>query len=284
MSDEPVWKCTEPGQTSGYARASTNHQVASPKIQEDQIRQYAEKAGLCPGSMVEMYVDPGISARYVSLDERPAGSILCRRLKEGDHVIFAKLDRGFRSLADFIGVTDDWVRRGVTIHVINMPGGGQIDMTTATGRMMMRILAVFAEFDNDLRRERILEALAARRAAGLRGTKHAPFGYMWSPTREYSPIAKKKVWKLVPNEIEREVARKVVLIRHTTGAGWEAIAQIIRDSGIQVPGQTQVNRGSLYRYYQKMRDLGMIVDGRPTADWKDPPNLQPYHVKKEKTS
>jgi putative DNA-invertase from lambdoid prophage Rac len=79
-----------------------------------------------------------------------------------DVIVVWRLDRWGRSLADLV----------VTLKALHELGVGfvslteAIDLTTPSGRAMAGMLAVFAEFERDIMRERVKAGLAQARAAG----------------------------------------------------------------------------------------------------------------------
>jgi len=62
-----------------------------------------------------------------------------------------KLDRLARSTADLYRIISELTERGVAFKVVDDPS---IDTTSRTGKLIMGILALIAEFENDIRRER----------------------------------------------------------------------------------------------------------------------------------
>jgi DNA invertase Pin-like site-specific DNA recombinase len=251
---------------AGYGRASTSRQVESPHVQEEMIRKYAEARGLCKYDDVIMYIDPATSGK-TSIDRREAGGLMCKSLRKGDSVIFTKLDRGFRSLINFVEVIDTWANEGVEVHILNFPGG-HLDLSSPVGRLLLRILAVFAEFERELISQRIKEAYEARRLSGIRTNIKAPFGYMLSGRRKYHKLARKYLHVVEPNEPMREVAREVVLVKNTTDMTWQQIADLFEH--VQVPGLKKITKGTVHRMYHKMIALGLVnPDGTPKPGWVD---------------
>src|ERR1700745_1466925 len=83
-----------------YTRVSTHEQAAeglSLDAQEEQCRGYA-KSQRTTGN-VEVVVEKGVSGS-IPVADRPMGGAMLERLKKGDGLIAAKLDRLFRSPTD----------------------------------------------------------------------------------------------------------------------------------------------------------------------------------------
>jgi DNA invertase Pin-like site-specific DNA recombinase len=83
----------------------------------------------------------------------------------GDVLIVWKLDRLGRSLIDLIGFVEKLNANGIGLKVL-AGHGAMIDTTRPEGRMIFGILAVLAEFERELIRER---TKAGMRAAKQRG-------------------------------------------------------------------------------------------------------------------
>ena len=77
----------------------------------------------------------------------------------GDTLVVTKLDRFARSAEDAITVIKALVKRNVRVHILNM---GIVE-DTPTGRLMLTILAGFAEFERDMIVERLSEGKAVAR-------------------------------------------------------------------------------------------------------------------------
>jgi DNA invertase Pin-like site-specific DNA recombinase len=91
-----------------------------------------------------------------------------------DTLVVAKLDRLTRSVADFAAIMEWAKANGKTIVSI----AESFDLSTAAGRMVAQIMAVFAEFERERISERCAESAAKLARVGRwRGGK-VPFGYV----------------------------------------------------------------------------------------------------------
>jgi len=86
-------------------------------------------------------------------------------LREGDTLLVTKIDRLARSTSDLYRIISDLAERGVAFKVIDDPS---IDTTSRTGKLIMGILALIAEFENDIRRERQQDGINKAKAKGVR--------------------------------------------------------------------------------------------------------------------
>jgi DNA invertase Pin-like site-specific DNA recombinase len=173
-----------------------------------------------------IFVDEAVSAYKVRLLRRPAGGRLGDILRRDDMVVFPRLDRAFRGVADFAVTIERWQRAGNLVHFVNP----QVDMTTAYGRAFAAIAATFAELESSLKSERLKEAQAQGRERGQKMGRHASFGWKqegWT-TRIVSGELK-QVPRMVPNEQEREEVRLIVQWRDIEGISFAAIADRLEE-------------------------------------------------------
>lgn len=164
-----------------YARVSKDKDQTTEN-QLLQLRQWAAAANV---TVAGEWEEP-ISSR----DTRPKKEEVLRKLRLGelDGVAFVSLSRWGRSLSELARELDEALERGWTI--ISLKEGLRFD--TAAGRMYAGILAVFAQFERDLVRERTLAGLARAKAQGKtlgRPRKHAPK----TPPANLDPISPQEV-------------------------------------------------------------------------------------------
>jgi DNA invertase Pin-like site-specific DNA recombinase len=134
----------------GYMRVSTGEQ--SLDLQRDALARTG----------CERIYDDVCSSRAT---DRPGLSKALDAAREGDALVVWKLDRIGRSLPHVVGLVGDLQKRGVGLKVLT----GDVDTTTATGRLVFGIFATLAEFERDLIHERTMAGLAAARARGRAG-------------------------------------------------------------------------------------------------------------------
>jgi DNA invertase Pin-like site-specific DNA recombinase len=85
-------------------------------------------------------------------------------VREGDVLVVTRMDRLARSLVDLRNIVDRLNGKGVGFRALQQ---GAIDTTRSDGRLMLNILASFAEFETDIRKERQLEGIAKAKAANI---------------------------------------------------------------------------------------------------------------------
>jgi len=96
--------------------------------------------------------------------ERPKRDLLLKaaRQREIDVILVWRLDRWGRSVTDLIGTLKELSDLGIGFVSLTEA----LDLTTATGRAMAGLLAVFAEFERDLLRERVKAGIAHAKKLG----------------------------------------------------------------------------------------------------------------------
>lgn len=114
------------------------------------------------GNAPGYFFDRAHTAWRIGFNQRPAAFALNRVLKRGDHVVTYSIDRCFRSVKAFCDQIQDWEKRGIYFHSVTE----NLNFDTAEGKMMARMLAVFAEYYSDLISERTKEAVAIKRLTG----------------------------------------------------------------------------------------------------------------------
>ena len=133
----------------GYARISTADQTAGLA---DQIREL-EKAG-CTKFYTEQV--SGVEAK------RPQLEAALGYLRDGDSFVVTKPDRLARSTANLLSIVQDLTERSIQVRILSM----NVDTSTATGKLMLSVLASVATFERDLMLERQRAGIAAAKAEG----------------------------------------------------------------------------------------------------------------------
>ena len=140
-----------------YARVSTNDQQTLP-MQLRALREYAARRGWIVAMQVK---EVGSGAAQRQMREK---LIQAARRREIDVVLVWRLDRWGRSVTDLLATLQDLEHLGVGFVSLTEA----LDLTTPTGRAMAGLLAVFAEFEREILRERVRAGLAHARQNGKR--------------------------------------------------------------------------------------------------------------------
>lgn len=138
-----------------YSRVSTHDQQTLP-LQQKAMREYARKRGWTAALQIK---EIGSGAKT-----RPQREELLKaaRRREVDVIIVWRLDRWGRSLADLVTTLKELSDLGVGFVSLTEA----IDLTTPSGRALAGMLAVFAEFERDILRERVKAGIAQAREQG----------------------------------------------------------------------------------------------------------------------
>jgi DNA invertase Pin-like site-specific DNA recombinase len=150
-------------QVIGYVRVSTEEQSTSGAGLAAQ-RAAIEAECLHRGwHLVEVIEDAGYSAKDL---KRPGVQVALETLQQGDAgaLVVAKLDRLSRSMIDFTTVMATASKQGWALVALDCA----VDTSTPAGEAMANVLATFAQFERRLIGQRTREALAAKRASGVR--------------------------------------------------------------------------------------------------------------------
>ena len=140
-----------------YARVSTNDQQTIP-LQIRALREYAVRRGWTIALQVK---EVGSGASQRQLREK---LLEAARRREIDVVLVWRLDRWGRSVADLLATLQELEHLGVGFVSLTEA----LDLTTPAGRAMAALLAVFAEFEREILRERVRAGLAHARQNGKR--------------------------------------------------------------------------------------------------------------------
>ena len=138
-----------------YARVSTHDQQTLP-LQLSAMREYAEHRGW---DIVMTVQDIGSGVR-----ERPKREDLIRaaRQREVDLILVWRLDRWGRSLVNLVTTLQELT--ALRVGFVSLSEA--LDLTTPSGRALAGMLAVFAEFERDILRDRVKAGIAQARKEG----------------------------------------------------------------------------------------------------------------------
>ncbi|HAT1821738.1 TPA: recombinase family protein [Legionella pneumophila] len=141
-----------------YARVST-HDQQTLDLQIEAMKKYAQAR--------QWDIESEITEIGSGAKERPKRVELINQAKRRqiDVIIVWKLDRWGRSVNDLFHTLNELNNLGVGFISLTEA----LDLTTATGRAMAGLLAIFAEFEREILRERVKAGIAHARS---KGTSH----------------------------------------------------------------------------------------------------------------
>jgi DNA invertase Pin-like site-specific DNA recombinase len=140
-----------------YARVSTSDQQTLP-MQSRALREYAARRGWAITVQIRE-VGSGATKR-----EAREKLLEAARRREIDVVLVWRLDRWGRSVTDLLATLQELEHLGVGFVSLTEA----LDLTTPAGRAMAGLLAIFAEFEREILRERTRAGLAQARLNGKR--------------------------------------------------------------------------------------------------------------------
>jgi DNA invertase Pin-like site-specific DNA recombinase len=179
----------------GYARVSTNDQETATQVA-------ALKAAGCERT----YREKASGGRW----DRPELHRLVDQIRKGDVLVVWKLDRLSRSLRDVLTIMERLAEAEAGFRSLTEA----IDTTTAAGRMMMRMVGAFAEFERAMLRERTKAGLdSARREGRIGGRPPKLTSQQQSEIRKMVSKGRKtaadvaRLFKVHPATVSRLLAR-----------------------------------------------------------------------------
>ena len=190
-----------------YARVSTKQQTTETQL--DELRKVCEQN---EWKVVSEFVDEGISGAK-GRDKRPGLDKMMQGIvrKDFELVVVWSLDRLGRSVQHLINLLSDMREKGVDVYSHKQG----IDTTTTTGRMMFQFLSIFADFEREMIRERVI---AGQQRARMRGVKLGR-----------RPISKEKVEAIL--ELRRD-GMGMNRIAKTLGVGSSQVHRVCNEIGV----------------------------------------------------
>ena len=154
----------------GYIRVSTQNQVddgISLEAQKDAIKTWCLANNY---DLVNVFMDTGISGK--SVNNREGLKQALDAIENGMALVAYSLSRISRSTKDMILLAEKLAKKGADLVSITE----KIDTTSASGKMIFKMLAVLNEFERDLISERTKTALAHKKVNG-QVYSPIPFGF-----------------------------------------------------------------------------------------------------------
>ncbi len=189
----------------GYTRCSTEEQADSGlgiAAQEAAIRAECERRGW---TLAAIHTD-AISGKSVANRPGLAAALTAVETGAAAGIVVAKLDRLSRSLADFASLMARAQAAGWNLVALDLG----IDLASAAGEFMANVMASAAQWERRIIGQRTRDALAVKRASGVRLGR--------------------------PAVLEGAV-RARILSAYEAGAGWSAIARDLNADGVATAHQ-----------------------------------------------
>ena len=185
-----------------YARVST-HDQQTLAMQVEAMTCYVSNRGW---DVIEQVKDVGSGSK-----DRPARESLLKtaRRREVDVIVVWRLDRWGRSVADLMTTLRELTDLGVGFVSLTEA----LDLTTPSGRAMAGMLAIFAEFEREILRERVRAGIAQARKEGR------PHGRPRSASLKAEDVLRLKAERVSHSEIARRLGIGRTSVRRILAAG-----------------------------------------------------------------
>ena len=135
-----------------YTRVSTSEQETSNQLLEIKSAGYLIEP--------HRYIEERISGS-VEAFKRPAFLQLTQKLEQGDTLVVTKLDRLGRDSIDVQKTVQWFSAQGIRLIVLQL---GNLDLTSSSGFLMIKVLSAVADFERQLIIERVQAGLARAKA------------------------------------------------------------------------------------------------------------------------
>jgi len=206
--------------TGIYVRVSTEEQAKegfSIRAQQEKLKDFIR---IKDWELYDIYIDEGISGKNIT--DRPDVNRLITDViqKKIQNVLVFKIDRLTRSTRDLINLMDLFRENGCAFNSLME----SIDTQTASGRMFVKIIGIFAEFERENLIERVSVANEKKAREGYLNSSYiVPYGY----SREIGNR------DLSTNEEESEIIKEIFLLYLQKHQTLNAIAKVLNMRNIK---------------------------------------------------
>lgn len=202
-------------------------ETTSPQRQ----REAGEGAAARIGAEVVGYAeDLDVSASRTTPFERPELGDWLARPDDYDVVVWWRLDRAVRSMADMADLARWAKRHGKRLIFAEGPGGAslELDMTSIMSELIVMLLAFAAQMESQSIKERVTGANAALRSVGRYSGGLPPYGY--KPV----PLPDGEGWTLAPDPEQVGVIEAMIRML-VDGDTPHSIAAHVNAAGVMTP-------------------------------------------------
>ncbi|MDR0943730.1 MAG: recombinase family protein [Ruminococcus sp.] len=232
-------------ETGIYVRVSTEEQAQegfSIRAQEQKLKDYAR---IKDWQIYKIYADEGISGKDIK--GRPAVKELIADVESGKikNVLVFKIDRLTRSTADLIYLVDTFNKYDCAFNSLLE----SIDTHTASGRMFLKIIGIFAEFEreNIIERTRVGVERKVKEGYSL-CTAQASYGYDRAIGERIQTI----------NEEEAEIVREIFDMFVTGGETLTNIARLLNLRGVKTKADKTWDSSKIRRLLKNSNYIGNV--------------------------
>ncbi|MFF9171741.1 MULTISPECIES: recombinase family protein [unclassified Streptomyces] len=215
----------------GAIRLSRYHDsTTSPEVQEEMITLAAHRIG---GVLVGWAKDIDVSALKTSPWEREELLYWLERPPEWDVLIWQRMDRAVRSMADMADLGRFAKQHGKRLVFASGPGGDmlELDFGSAMSELIMLILAFAAQLEGQTIIERNQGAAARLQSLGRWAGGPVPYGFQ--PVRKMFPDGNEGWW--LGEHPETADIRRAAIARTIARKSYASTTAWLNDSGAITP-------------------------------------------------
>lgn len=232
-------------ETGIYLRVSTEEQAQegfSIRAQEQKLKDFAR---IKDWAIYKIYADEGISGKDIT--GRPAVKEMIADVEAGHikNVLVFKIDRLTRSTADLIYLVDLFNQHDCAFNSLME----SIDTQTASGRMFIKIIGIFAEFE----RENIME----RTRVGVERKVKEGFSLCTAtPSYGFDRPVGQKIQTI--NEDEASVVREIFDLYVNEGATLTDVARRLNLRGVATKREKNWDSTKIRRVLKNVNYIGSV--------------------------
>jgi len=235
-------------ETAVYCRVSTDEQALEGYSIRGQVEKLKAYVSAKSWAVYDVYLDEGISGK--NMTERPAINRMLEDIKAGyvKNVLVFKLDRLTRSVADLVQLIDLFKTHGCAFNSLTE----SIDTSTASGRMFLKIIGIFAEFERENIGERVRLGMERKAREGYSiACGNTSFGYDKDNTDKIQKI----------NPAEAETVRRVFDMYTRQNMTLNGIAKTLNKEKVPTKLNNVWNSGTIYMLLTNPVHIGVVRYG-----------------------
>ncbi|UXT62735.1 recombinase family protein [Staphylococcus aureus] len=235
-----------------YVRVSTEMQSSEGYSITGQINQIEEYCQFNNFKVVDVYADRGISGKSMN---RPALQRMLQDAKNGhiDCVMVYKTNRLARNTSDLLKIVEDLHKQNVEFFSLSE----RMEVSTSSGKLMLQVLASFAEFEHNNIVDNIFMGQTIRAKEGYY-QGNLPLGYEKIPDSKH---------ELMINQHEANIV-KYIFEAYAKGHGYRKIANALNHKGYVTKKGKPFSVGSITYILSNPFYIGQIQFAK-YKDWNE---------------
>ncbi|RIM19066.1 recombinase family protein [Staphylococcus chromogenes] len=235
-----------------YVRVSTEMQSSEGYSITGQINQIEEYCQFNNFKVVDVYEDRGISGKSMN---RPALQRMLQDAKNGhiDCVMVYKTNRLARNTSDLLKIVEDLHKQNVEFFSLSE----RMEVSTSSGKLMLQVLASFAEFEHNNIVDNIFMGQTIRAKEGYY-QGNLPLGYEKIPDSKH---------ELMINQHEANIV-KYIFEAYAKGHGYRKIANALNHKGYVTKKGKPFSVGSITYILSNPFYIGQIQFAK-YKDWNE---------------